>query len=140
MLEIGGKEKEYNKLKFYCDWALHSQINNIGAVRDVLDGIIARNTESGLDLTLQFKTFREEFKRFLQDNQLSTTIYDSEESRFRFEMYLSHIYTDTPLIVDGKIKIQWYGQIGEKSFGGSFKILDLTKPSIQDPTDLIAPN
>ncbi len=140
MLEIDGKEKEaeYNKLKFYCDWALHSKINNVGAVRDILDGIIAREVKAGADLVVQFKTFHEEFKKFLKEYDLSTTIYDSPENKFPFEMHLSQIYADTPLIVDGKVKISWFGQAGEESFGGSFKVEDLTKPSAQDTSELIA--
>lgn len=139
MLEIDGKQKEaeYNKLKFYCDWALHSQIDNVNAVRDILDGIIARKGGAGADLAMQFNTFHEEFKRFLQEYGLSTIIYDSEENRFFFEMHLSQIYADTPLVVDKKIKISWFGQLGERSFGGSFKIEDLTKPSARDASSMI---
>jgi hypothetical protein len=122
ILEIDKKGEEYSKLKFYCDWALHSEINNVGAVRDILEGIIALNGESGLDLTMQFTTFHEEFKKFLQEYNLSTIIYDSDVSRFPFEMSLSQIYADTPLIVDKKIKIRWHGQAGERSFGGSFSV------------------
>lgn len=140
ILEIGGKEKEqeYNKLKFYCDWALHSKINNVGAVRDILDGIVARKGEAGADLTMRFTTLHEELKRFIAEYGLSTTIYDSDENRFPFEMYLSQIYADTPLIIDGTIEIRWYGRAGENSFGGSFKVTDLTKPAARDASELVA--
>ena len=140
MLEIDGKEKEteYNKLKFYCDWALHPAINNVGAVRDILDGIVARKGESGADLTMKFETFHQEFKRFIKEYGLSTIFYDSDENRFYLEMYLSQIYADTPLIIDGKIKVSWFGQAGERSFGGSFKVEDLTKTSARDASEMIA--
>lgn len=142
MLEIDGKEKEteYNKLKFYCNWALHSKINNVGAVRDILDGIIARKVKAGADLVVQFKTFHEEFQKFLKEYKFTTTIYESPDNKFPFEMHLSQIYADTPLIVDEKIKISWFGQTGEESFGGSFKITNLTKPITQDPANLIYTN
>ncbi|MFA6463962.1 MAG: hypothetical protein WCV55_03070 [Candidatus Paceibacterota bacterium] len=142
MLEIDGKEKEtkYNKLKFYCDWALHPAINNVGAVRDILDGIVARRAEVGADLTMKFETFHHEFKRFLKEYGISTIFYDSDENRFYLEMYLSQIYADTPLIIDRKIKVSWFGQAGERSFGGSFKVENLTKPSARDTSDLIKYN
>ena len=115
ILEIGGKkkEKEYNKLKFYCDWALHSNINNVGAVRDILDGIVTRKGETDADLTMRFITLHEELKRFIAEHELSTTIYDSDETRSPFEMYLSQIYADTPLIIDGAIEVCWYGRTEE---------------------------
>jgi len=140
ILEIRGKakEQEYNKLKFYCDWALHSQINNVGAVRDILDGIVARKGEAGADLTMRFTTLHEELKKFLAEEGLSTTIYNSDETRFPFEMHLSQIYADTPLIIDGTTEVRWYGQAGEYSFGGSFKVTDLTKPAARDASELIA--
>jgi hypothetical protein len=140
MLEIDGKQKEreYAKLKFYCDWALHPSINNVGAVREILDGVVARETRAGANLTMQFKLFHEEFKKFMQEHGLSTTIYDSQENKFQFEKNLSQIYADTPLIIDGKIEIRWYSQAGENSFGGSFKVIDLTKQPIRDPAELIA--
>lgn len=122
ILEIDKTEEEYKKLKFYCDWALHSTINNVGAVKDLLDGIVVADGKSGSDLTMQFSTFHEEFKRFLEANELSTTLYDSGKNTFLFNMFLSQIYADTPLIVDGKTKISWLGRSGEMSYGGSFEV------------------
>lgn len=128
ILEIDGKEKEkeYSKLKFYCDWALHASINNIGAVREILEGIMSRDGNAGLKLTMQFTAFHEDFRKFLQEHGLTTTIYDSDANRFPLEKYMSQIYADTPLILDGKTEVCWCAQAGENSFGGSFKIRDLT--------------
>jgi hypothetical protein len=50
---------------------------------------------------------------------------------------LTQIYADTPLIIDGKIKVSWFGQAGERSFGGSFKVEYLTKTRARDASDLI---
>ncbi len=94
--------------------------------------------KAGADLVLQFKTFHEEFKKFLKEHNLSTTIYNSPENKFPFEMHLSQIYADTPLIIDRKIKISWFGQAGEESFGGSFRIEDIVKLGAQDTSELIA--
>ncbi len=139
ILEINGKQKEdeYKKLKFYCDWALHPIINNVGAVQDILHGIITHKAASGADLTVNFKTLHDEFRRFFKEYDLSNSFYISEENKFGLEMYLSQIYADTPLIIDGKIKVEWLGQFGEKSFGGSFKVTDLSKPNNHDLSSII---
>jgi hypothetical protein len=71
IIEIDKKEDDYAKLKFYCDWALHSKINNVGAMREILDGIIARDGKAGMDLTMQFDTLHGEIKRFLKEYGLS---------------------------------------------------------------------
>lgn len=58
---------------------------------------------------------------FLLENSLSTTLYNSRETLFLFNKFLSAIYADTPLIIDYKVKVLWKGNIGENSYGGVFK-------------------
>ena len=125
ILEIDKKEEKYKKIKFYCDWALHSKINNVGAIKDLLEGIIAKDGKAGIDLAMRYDTFHEEFKKFLSENNLSTTLYNTEAHTWIFNKSLSSIYADTPLIIDHKIKITWKGEIGENAFGGSFKVQSL---------------
>lgn len=127
MLEIGGKEKEaeYSKLKFYCDWALHSKINNVGAVKDLLDGVIAKEGKATLDLIINYDAFHFELKKFLQENDLRSIMYESKDGTFLFNMFLSSIYSDTPLIIDYKTRIIWKGSTGDNAFGGIFKVEDI---------------
>lgn len=128
IMEIDETGDQYKKLKFYADWALHARINNIGPIKDLLDGIVASDGKSGGNLTMWFGVLHEELKIFLKANGISTTIYDSEESTFLFNKFLSQIYRDTPLIVDKKIQISWKGRSGERSFGGSFKVEPIPNP------------
>jgi len=122
ILEIDRKEEQYKKLKFYCDWALHSEINNVGAVKDLLYGIIAKDNKMEMDFIVRFDTFHNELKKFLSKNGLSSAMYDSKENVFSFNKFLSAIYSDTPLIVDHKIKVVWKGRIGGNSPGDIFKV------------------
>jgi hypothetical protein len=129
ILEIDGREDEYKILKFYCDWALHPKINNIRAVKDLIDGVVASDARSNGDLTMWFGSLHKDLKRFFKENGLSTILYDSDEKTFWFNKFLSQIYSDTPLVVDGKLEVSWVGRAGETSFGGSFAVKTIPEVS-----------
>lgn len=98
ILEIDKKEKEFKKLKFYCDWALHSQIDNTDAMKDDLETFLRGSLEKGRDF-LFFKPFDEEFATFLKEYSMSTGIYNNTDTELQFKQLLTRIYSDTPLIV-----------------------------------------
>lgn len=96
ILEIDNKEKKYKKLKFFCDWALHKQIDNTDPVSEDLqnfdDTIVVHKF-------LQYEQFDKEFKRFLSEYKIDTDIYSNLKSRLEFHQLLIEIYSDTPVIV-----------------------------------------
>ena len=96
LLEIDAKEKEYKKLKFFCDWALHKQIDNTDPVNEDLknfDDILVSYK------FLQYELFDKEFKKLLKEYGIETTIYQSLKSILEFHQLLSEIYSDTPIII-----------------------------------------
>ena len=95
ILEIEGREKQkdYEKLKFYCDWALHSKIRKTEPVSDDLMAFIQGVTTS------PYKIFHVEMKRFLKEFGLDTAIYSSPKNILYFEQMLTQIYTDIPLSI-----------------------------------------
>lgn len=97
ILEIDGKEKNFRKLKFYCDWSLHAQICNTDSMKDELDDF--PNNQVNLFHFINYGSFQDEFKRFLKEYQLDTNIYDNDVAALHFIQILSQILSDTPLIV-----------------------------------------
>lgn len=126
LLEIDKDEKKYKILKFYCDWALHSEIDNIEPVKDLVDKILAGDNKMILHLVLAFNIFHVEFNKFLRDYKFTSSIYKNPTARHAFNRLLSQIYTDTPLIIKTtqKTKLTWKGisEGSTSSYGGSFKI------------------
>ncbi len=98
MLEIGGKEKKYKKLKFFCDWALHAQIDYTDPVKELVDGLIKSDSKAHSDI-VNMHSFFEEFEKFLNEYSLTTSIFNSQRSKSEFRDLLQSIYSDTPLIV-----------------------------------------
>jgi len=97
IIEIDKNGTSYKKLKFYCDWALHAQIDNTNPIDDEM-----MNDYDSLLLSvdfLSFTTFDNELARFLEEHKLETNIYKDRESLYKFHKILVEIYSDTPLIV-----------------------------------------
>lgn len=99
ILEIEGKskEKEYKKLKFYCDWALHKQIDNTDPVSEELKDF--PEDMSGGNKIILHRTFHEELRKFLKEYKIETTIYKTIQNTLDFGITLAEIYADTPLII-----------------------------------------
>lgn len=98
MLEIDGKERNYKKLKFFCDWALHAQIDHTDPVKELVDGLINSEGKAHSDI-VNMHSFFDEFEKFLNEYSLSTSIFDSQRSKCEFRDLLQNIYSDTPLVV-----------------------------------------
>lgn len=119
LLEIDNK-KTYQRLKFYCDWALHSQIDNTQSIDRELRTIIKDLSSSP---QIFYKVFWDDLKIFFKEYQISATLLTDIERIHQFEKKLSNIYSDTPLILKDvkKTRItfelsQETNQIDEKTY------------------------
>ncbi len=126
LIEIDGVKKEYKVLKFYCDWALHAEIEDMDAVKDIIDRILAGDKETIMHFVLAFNGFHRAFIKFLAAYKCTHSIYDKPFTTHAFNKLLSQIYTDTPLIIKTtqKTKIIWKGIADESTsnYGGSIKV------------------
>lgn len=124
ILEIDKRKKHYKILKFYCDWALHAEIDNVDPIRKTIDNIIAGSDSAIINLVMAFNNFHIEFRKFLQEYGFSTSIYHEKINKEIFNNLLSQIYTDTPLIIKTttKKKIIWKAGLGANTGGGAFRI------------------
>ncbi len=121
--EIDMGKGKYEKLKFFCNWALHVQIDNLTSVSDLLIEV-----KDGSKPTIAiFRLFYDELVKFLNDCNLRTSIFTSNKMEINFVKKLSEVYKDTPLIIkkDGK---KWFtftiteSDIGIGSWGSTFRI------------------
>lgn len=107
LLETNGNHNKYRKLKFYCDWALHAEIEKGTKVfQEELEAFIAGDKEAG-GAILTHQYFETEFREFLKEYGISEGSYMNMPTRMRFRELLAGIYSDTPLIVtlSKKVKI-----------------------------------
>jgi len=94
-LEIKNQKEQYKWLNFYCNWALHSRIDNTKSVTDVLREFISGDNTG----FLSFDHLKDDLKKFLVDNELSLKLIDDPDSYYQFVNLLIDIYSDTPLSV-----------------------------------------
>lgn len=119
------KDGRYKKLKFYCNWALHIEIEDTSAIKDYLDNLIAgRDGSSSLEF---FKIFHDEFSEFINEYDFPDFIYKKSGQAGKFSRLLSEIYSETPLILKKeKKKLVWKNHpelsAGPSSFGGVLSI------------------
>lgn len=105
ILETDKKEKEYRKLKFFCDWALHSQIDYIDPVKEIAEGLAepigieSKFSKNAHDDILNMRSLFKELRKFFDDHSFETSIFKSKISQSNFRDILWHIYSETPLIV-----------------------------------------
>jgi hypothetical protein len=125
ILESDKKKKKYKVLNFYCNWALHAEIEDISSVKDLVDGILSEDSKALLEF-MKFNIFHTEFKKFLSEYGLPTNISDDEALRLNFNINLSNIYTDTPMVIKEikRTRIIWSGASDENGYGGSFSVVD----------------
>lgn len=117
ILEIDNKEKKYGKLKFYCDWALHKQIDNTNSVSEDLKNFPEDTLAS--HKFLNYEVFNKELKAFLKEYKIETNIYENLKNKLRFQQKLTEIYSDTPLIIKEVKKITIKsGELKEANIAG----------------------
>ena len=95
LLEIDGNRKDYKVLNFYCNWALHAQIEDVDSISKPLQ----KPGENVISLFHLFTDFDKELKKFLGDHDIQTSIFTNRETLIKFHHLLTEIYTDTPLIL-----------------------------------------
>lgn len=111
ILELEKKQADFRVLNFYCNWALHAEIERIVPVKSLLDQIVQNDTVARENLSVNFLSLHEELIQFIEEFDLSTKIYASEENTSQFNKLLSQIYSDTPLLVrDQNLKVSWTGK------------------------------
>jgi len=96
ILEVDDGKKDFKILNFYCNWALHPEIEDINAT------IIERFKEPGhgaVAIVHLFPDLDEEMRRFMQMYNFSTSIFQNDETIIQFHRILGQIYSDTPLIL-----------------------------------------
>lgn len=114
LLEVD--ENTFEILKFYCDWALHTKINNTKAIKDKLNDF-----KGGIDLIHLFTDFDKELKKLLVKFDMDTNFFNDQAILNDFHHHLSAIYSNTPLIVgDKKITLAKIESFGKNS--GIFSI------------------
>jgi len=100
-LEIQDREgdaHEYKYLKFYCNWALHTQIDHAKSIAEFL----RHAARIGPDCDKRFINFiplKEDLLRFLKDNDLPHKFIENEDEWKTFVRLLQDIYAETPLYV-----------------------------------------
>lgn len=121
--EIDTGKRKYEKLKFFCNWALHVQIDNLTSMSNLL--IEVKN--SSKPTIAIFRLFYDELNKFLNDYKLETSIFTSGKTEINFAKKLSEVYKDTPLIIKKEGK-KWFtftiteSDIGIGSWSTTFRI------------------
>lgn len=101
ILEIDQHKNQgkYKKLKFYCDWALHAEIEKgTKAFQEEFEKFVQGDMDAG-GAVLTFQFFDTEFISFLEQYKISKEKYVDPKNNVSFKKMLAQIYKDTPLIV-----------------------------------------
>ncbi len=112
LLEIDGNKKDFKELNFYCNWALHAQIEDVDSISKTLQ----KPGENVILLFHLFTSLDKELKKFLDNYGIQTHIFSDRKTLIKFHNLLTEIYTDTPLILKtiSKKKITFHK---DESFG-----------------------
>jgi len=98
----GSSVQEYPLLNFYCNWALHAEINNTSPAQKILETIEKdyknKQFEKSRELEfVGFKYLREEIKLFLEKSGLPIDLCTVEEKWESFRKLLLDVLIDCPL-------------------------------------------
>lgn len=113
LLEIDGNKKDFKVLNFYCNWALHAQIDDVGPISKQLE-----KPNVVISLMHAYPDLDADLKRFLISHNLNGGLFENDKKLIKFHHLLSDIYSDTPLILKSKTitkekitfkKIEGYG-------------------------------
>jgi len=108
--KIAVARQKYAALRFYCDWALHIEMDRAGAGRILTmlnDALDAHATTGYTDANqhvfdsvyaaLELKTFRKELRTFLRVHKLPTALTSDDDKWFQFIELYAGVIEDSPL-------------------------------------------
>lgn len=117
LMERNNDTEKYFALNFYCDWAMHTKLDRLGATRIVerfnkYQELIeltqstpnATVPQSDLQLlpqleeTLRLQKFRQQFAEYLKGNDLPDDIARDDGAWTNFLSYYFHVIEDCPLV------------------------------------------
>lgn len=98
-IDVDINQAKYKKLKFYCDWALHSRIDKGTKTFQEEFEKVAQGDMESLTAILTFQYFDTEFFDFMEQYHIPPESYKTIENNMAFKEFLAQIYEDTPLIV-----------------------------------------
>jgi hypothetical protein len=98
-VEKGKNDRKYQKLKFYCDWALHTEIDRGTRVFQEEFERFDKGDQDAIRDIITHQFFEPEFLAFLDENNISTETYRIIDNKHQFRKLLAKIYADSMLTV-----------------------------------------
>ena len=98
-LEVTDSREEYKYLNFYCNWALHTRIDNTKAMEEVLKDLLGQNDRHGF---YHCGPFLKDFGRFLEDKSLPRNWITGSDNVLNLIHLLLEVYSDTPVYFFGE--------------------------------------
>lgn len=101
---------KYGILRFYCHWALHSELNHLSPVREILNRIYEEHRKGDFkDVAfdfISFKYLKKEMIAFCKEDSINlpTEFLENYERWRRFQKIFSEIIKDSPLKMKPKQK------------------------------------
>lgn len=93
-LEVTDSQENYKHLNFYCNWALHTRIDNTKAMQEVLDDLLKQKDTHGFS---HCRPFLKDFDRFLESNSLPKNWITGSDNVMKLINLLWEVYSDTPV-------------------------------------------
>lgn len=93
-LEATNAKEKYKYLNFYCNWALHTRIDDTKAMEEVLRDLLGQNDSHGF---FHCGPFLKDFGKFIDDNSLPRNWVTGNDNVMSLIHLLSEVYSDTPV-------------------------------------------
>jgi hypothetical protein len=122
LMERNNDTDKYFALNFYCDWAMHTKLDRLGAGRIVErfnkyqelieltqctpDGTVPQadlQFLAQLEDTLRLRKFRQQFGEYLKGNDLPDDIARDDGAWTNFLSYYFHVIEDCPLVCNAPL-------------------------------------
>ena len=116
LIELTGEQDEYSVLNFYCNFALHVEIDR--PPQSIVEMLTAIKEGTDYGGIIGFEDFHADFQRFLEEKGLSNAIYADDRNVQNLRFALTSIYSDTPIFIKttgDKVKMDQHGSISFES-------------------------
>lgn len=118
LLERKGLKNNYPTLAFYCDWILHSSIDRLSRLQNILEGLVegykkTKKIDNFLKF-IEFEALKKDMQRFLSALGLSSDLFDYKKWG-KFKFHIMEILKDCSL----KGKCDPIKELVFKKVGGS---------------------